>query len=92
MQDIVAYGVRRADLVGGLVRVELTSVECGERGEPREVVAGAVHLPLAGFLRLAATVDGLMRQLVAAGAVVPTGGAEAPARPPAASPNFPAEG
>ncbi|HLN24075.1 MAG TPA: hypothetical protein VK558_08845 [Patescibacteria group bacterium] len=89
MTDIFAHVINRIDLLEGVVRLELGVMVPGAPEpivEPRNIV----HLPLNGFLRSAATIEGFLKELAKAGLV--RAATDAPVEPAAAattaSPNF----
>ncbi len=93
MNEIFAHAVGRADFLSGMVRLELVTLAPGaDGGEPVAEPQRVLWLPLDGFLRSAATIEGLIGELTKAGVVrrAPSAAAGAPT-PAAASPNFPPE-
>ena len=92
MNDIFANGIGRADLLNGMVRLELVTLVPGADGTAAPQSSQALWLPLEGFLRSAATVEGLIAELAKAGLIRPPPSAAAGVPAPApASPNFPSE-
>ena len=92
MTDLFAHGIGRADLFNGMVRLELVTLAPGPDGAATSQPSQALWLPLDGFLRSVATIEGLMGELAKAGVIrpPPRAGAGTPAPAPA-SPNFPSE-
>jgi hypothetical protein len=92
LDEIFAHGIGRADLLNGMVRLELLTLVPGTDGAPSSEPQRVLWLPLEGFLRSAATIEGFVGELRKAGVVraAPHAAAGAPA-PAVLSPNFPAE-
>ncbi len=96
MTELFAHGIGRADFMNGMVRLELITLVPGGDGAPISEPQRVLWIPLDGFLRSAATIEGLIGQLAEAGVVrrAPAAGAAtspAPAVATALSPNFPPE-
>lgn len=79
--ELFADTVRRVEFVGGVVRIELVSLDPGEDGGGAMAVRQRVIMPLEGFLRACEAMGGLVEKLAEAGLVqrnapasVPTGG------------------
>jgi hypothetical protein len=90
MDEIFAHGIGRADFLNGMVRLELVTLTPGGDGTPVAEPKRVLWMPLDGFLRSAATIEGLIRELAKAGVV--RDAPQAVSGPPAvavASPNFP---
>ena len=90
MTDTFAHTINRIDLLDGVVRLELGVMVPGN-GEPIIEPRHVVHLPLNGFLRGAATIEGFLKELAKVGLV--RSATETAATPDApavatASPNF----
>lgn len=68
MNDIFAHTISRADLVGGMVRLELVTLQPGQaNAAPTPEAKNAVFMPLDGFLTSMNTMEGLVKQMVDAG-------------------------
>jgi hypothetical protein len=85
MHEFFAHGIGRADVLDGMVRLELVTLSPGPDGVPIPEPSRILWLPLEGFLRSAAVIDGLRGELAKAGLV--RTGPRAGVVP--ASPNFP---
>lgn len=72
-EHIFAHTIGRADLIGGVIRCELNTMVPGEHGaeQPQALVNHALIMPVDGFLRAFATLEDLVRKLVAAGIIRP---------------------
>jgi len=90
MEEMFAHGIGRADFMNGMVRLELVTMVPGSGPTPAVEPRKVLWLPLDGFLRSAATMEGLIGELAKAGIVRPgPSAASGPPAPAAASPNFP---
>jgi hypothetical protein len=88
MTELFSHTISRIDFIEGMVRIELANLVPND-GAPASIVPQHVlHMPLAGFMQGAMTLDNFIREMVKRG-ILPTP-AEAPnaARPAAGSPNF----
>lgn len=65
--EMFADGIGRVDFSGGLVRIELVSLEPAEEGTGRLEVRQRVVMPVDGFLKSLTTMGELVNKLVEAG-------------------------
>ncbi|SEH33620.1 hypothetical protein [Magnetospirillum fulvum] len=65
--EVFADGVGRVDFSGGIVRIELVSLEPTEEGQGRLEVRQRVVMPVDGFLKSLTTMGDLVNKLVDAG-------------------------
>ncbi|CCG40315.1 conserved hypothetical protein [Magnetospirillum molischianum DSM 120] len=65
--EVFADGVGRVDFSGGIVRIELVSLEPTEEGQGRLEVRQRVVMPVDGFLKSLMTMGDLVNKLVEAG-------------------------
>jgi hypothetical protein len=65
--EVFADGVGRVDFAGGVVRIELVSLEPIEGGQNRMDVRQRVVMPIDGFIQALSTMGDLVNKLVEAG-------------------------
>lgn len=65
--EIFADGVGRIDFAGGVVRIELVSLDPAAQGPERNEVRQRIVMPLEGYLQAINTMGDLVNKLVEAG-------------------------
>jgi hypothetical protein len=89
--ELFAHGMSRIDMVGGMVRFELFTLEppVGESKTQVIVPTQAVIMPMEGFLRAFGIQENMVQQLIKAGVLARRDDeAAAVPPPPTTSPNF----
>lgn len=70
VSELFADTVGRVELTGGMIRIELTTVEPTDEGAPPVMAARQrVIMPIDGFLSALATLNGLAEKLAEAGVI-----------------------